>query len=397
MTEPRSLLTTRMKPSRSSSGVHRSNQNLACVWQGLNRRRWREVAKELPPDPRYRLRRLSIAAISRMNSLYEACESALFDARIEQTAVTHPPIFVLGHWRSGTTLLHNLLTLDPQLTFPNLYQVMFSGHFLLTETVGSALTGWMLPKTRPMDNVPAGWKHSQEDEIALLLRTGLSPYNMLHHQGVRARYERYFELTDLTVEERERWVREFQWFMKKLTYRSNKPIVLKSPSHTYRVPLLLEMYPDARFIYITRNPYDVYNSTLHLRRMLFAENALSEPCYEGLEEDTLVTYDHCIRRYEATKGLIPRGQLHEMRFEDLETDPLGEMHRVYQTLNLSGWDGMIPRLKAQMPEHNAYRKNRFSLDPETMRRVYERWHFAFECYGYPHHLAEAPEFAGSAS
>ncbi|MDP1797764.1 MAG: sulfotransferase, partial [Planctomycetaceae bacterium] len=303
MTETGSLLATRTKSSRSSSGVHRSNQNLACVWQGLNRRRWLEVAKELPSDPRYRWRRLSIAAISAMNSVYEACESALYHSRVQKTEVTQPPIFVLGHWRSGTTLLHNLLTLDAQLAFPNLYQVMFSGHFLLTEMIGSALTGWMLPRTRPMDNVPTGWKHSQEDEIALLLRTGLSPYNMLVHQGDRASYERYFELTDLTAAERDLWVREFQWFMKKLTYRANKPIVLKSPSHTYRIPLLLEMYPQARFIYITRNPYDVYSSTLHLRRMLFAENALSEPCYENLEEDAFVTYDHCVRRYEATKGL----------------------------------------------------------------------------------------------
>ncbi len=393
MTQPGSLLATRTKSSRSSSGVHRSHQNLACVWQGLNRRRWLEIAKQLPPDPRYRLRRLSIAAISAMNSVYEACESAVYRRSVEKTVVTHPPIFVLGHWRSGTTLLHNLLTLDQRLTFPNLYQVMFSGHFLLTETVGSALTGWMLPRTRPMDNVPAGWKHSQEDEIAILLRTGLSPYNMLVTQGQRETYERFFELTDLTPEERSRWIDEFAWFMQKLTYRANKPIVLKSPSHTYRVPLLLEMYPQAKFIYITRNPYDVYSSTLHLRRMLFAENALSEPCYDHLEEDVLVTYDHCIRRYEATKGLIPAGQLHEMRFEDLEADPLGEMQRVYQTLHLPGWEEMIPRLAAKMPEHNSYRKNRFSLDAETMRRVYERWQYAFDCYGYPHRLEEAAEVA----
>ncbi len=393
MTDAGTSLATRTKSSRSSSGVHRSNQNLACVWQGLNRTRWREVAKALPPDPRYRVRRLSIAALSAMNSLYEACESALYRRRVEQTEVTQPPIFVLGHWRSGTTLLHNLLTLDPQLTSPNLYQVMFSGHFLLTETIGSALTGWILPRTRPMDNVPTGWKHSQEDELALLLRTGLSPYNMLLYQGDRAKYERFFELNDLSAEERALWVREFQWFMKKLTYRARKPIVLKSPTHTYRIPLLLELYPGARFIYLTRNPYAVYSSTLHLRRMLFAENALSEPCYEGLEEDTFATYDHCVRRYEATKGMIPAGQLHELRFEDLESDPLGELQRVYQTLHLPGWEGMIPRLQANMPEHNAYRKNRFSLDAETMRRVYERWQFAFECYGYPHELSETAEFA----
>lgn len=392
MTQNGLLLATSTKQSRSQSGVHRSRQNLTCVWQGLNRQRWSEIAGELPLDPKYWPRRWSISAISLMNSFYEACEGSLYRERIARTEVEHPPIFVLGHWRSGTTLMHNLLTLDPQVTFPNLYQVMFSGHFLLTETVGSALTGWMLPRTRPMDNVPTGWKHSQEDEIALLLRTGLSPYAMLLHQGQREHYGRYFDLTELTVEERDRWVREFQWFMKKLTYRRNKPIVLKSPTHTYRIPLLLELYPQARFIYMTRNPYDVYSSTLHLRKMLFTENALSEPSFENLEEDTFVTYEHCVRRYEETKSLIPPGQLHELRFEDLETDPLGEMHRAYQALNLPGWDAMIPRLRAKMPEHTAYQKNRFNPDTETMRRVYHRWKFAFERYGYPDRLSEAAEF-----
>ncbi|HET6426533.1 MAG TPA: sulfotransferase [Planctomycetaceae bacterium] len=391
MTQTGSLLATGTKPNRPPEGVHQSKQNLTCVWQGLNRRRWKEIARDLPRDAKYWPRRASIAAISTMNSFYEACEHQLYGARIARTTVEHPPIFVLGHWRSGTTLMHNLLTLDPQLTYPNLYQVMFSGHFLLTETMGAALTGWMLPKTRPMDNVPAGWKHSQEDEIALLLRTGLSPYAMLVHQGKREHYHRFFDLTELTAEERDRWVQEFQWFMKKLTLRSNKPIVLKSPTHTYRVPLLLELYPNARFIYITRNPYDVYNSTIHLRKTLFTENALSEPCFENLEEDTFVTYDHCIRRYEETKSLIPPGQLHELRFEDLETDPLGEMHRVYQALKLPGWDAMIPRLRAQMPEHTAYQKNRFQPDIETMQRVYDRWRYAFECYGYPHQLSGASE------
>lgn len=391
MTQSGSLLATKTKPSRSSSGVHHSHQNLACVWQGLNWERWGEVASQLPSDPKFRTRRWTISLISRMNSFYEACEQRLYRERIARTTVEHAPIFVLGHWRSGTTLMHNLLTLDPQWTFPNLYHVMFSGHFLLTERVGSALTGWVLPRTRPMDNVPTGWQHSQEDEIALLLRTGISPYAMLLHQGKREQYHRYFDLTELTPEERDRWVQEFHWFMKKLTLRSNKPIVLKSPTHTYRIPLLLEMYPNARFIYMTRNPYDVYNSTIHLRKMLFTENALSEPSFENLEEDTFVTYEHCIRRYEETKALIPSGQLHELRFEDLETDPVGEMHRAYQALNLPGWEAMVPRLRAKMPEHTAYQKNRFQPDIATMQRVYHRWRFAFECYGYPHQLSGASE------
>jgi len=339
-----------------------------------------------------RLRRWSISALSWLNSWHEFWENQIYGRRIAATEIEHPPIFILGHWRSGTTLLHNLFALDEQFTFPNLYQVMFSGHFLLTERITTALTGWTLPKTRPMDNIPAGWKMSQEDEFSLLLGSLISPYTMLLFQGNRAKYARTFDLTELSEGELAQWKAQFLLLMKKLTLRSNRPIILKSPSHTYRVPVLLDLFPQAKFVYIHRDPYAVYNSSVHLRRAIFKENALGRHNYNGLEEDTLVTYENCIQRYEATKALIPAGQLHEVRFDELEVDPLGQMQQIYEALQLPGWEQVAPKIQAQMGEHASYRKNQFSMDPVTMQRLYKRLQFAFELYGYPSRLDESSTF-----
>ena len=60
-------------------------------------------------------------------------EAALYDRRVRAHALAQPPIFVLGHWRSGTTFLQSLLALDPHLTTSNLYQSLFPDVFLLTE------------------------------------------------------------------------------------------------------------------------------------------------------------------------------------------------------------------------------------------------------------------------
>ncbi|MEZ6068470.1 MAG: hypothetical protein R3B90_22770 [Planctomycetaceae bacterium] len=79
----------------------------------------------------------------------------------------------------GTTLLHNLLAQDPDYTCPNMYQVIFPNHFLLTEKVIGAATSWMVPSKRPMDNVPAGWHMPQEEDIALAILTCLSPYMLV--------------------------------------------------------------------------------------------------------------------------------------------------------------------------------------------------------------------------
>ena len=166
--------------------MHRSTQGLFCLWHGLNARTWRKLlALGIPLPPRNRLRRWSISLVSRLNSWHEFWETQLYGRRIDQTVIEHPPVFVLGHWRSGTTLLHNLLTLDPQFTYPNLYSCLFPGHFLLTERLVTALTGWAIPKTRPMDNVAADWNMPQEDEFVLLVRALISPYMLLAFQGRR--------------------------------------------------------------------------------------------------------------------------------------------------------------------------------------------------------------------
>ncbi len=376
---------------RPHSPSHRK-QGPFCIWHGVTFGSWMRILAQRPRvDWSQTLRLASITAVSLINSLESSMERLRFRRRLEQLPIEHPPVFIIGHWRSGTTLLHNLLTLDPQFTHPNLYQVLYSGHFLTTERLVAPWTKWLLPKTRMIDDMPASWDMTQEDEIAMLLATGISPYLMLACQGERAKYSRYFSLEELSPSELATWKRSFLTLLKKLTYRSPRQIVLKSPPHTYRIPVLLEMFPGAKFIYIHRDPYAVLNSSIHLRYTLFTANSLGTPNLEGLEEDTIVTYEDCIRTYERTKDLIPAGQLHEMRFDRLETDLLGEMRTLYQALNLGNWDAVEPALRAKLPELSKHRKNKFVMEDEARRTMYQRLKWIFELYGYPSQLDAAPE------
>lgn len=360
-----------------------------CVWHGVTFGTWVRLLASRPPMHWTSLPRMaSITALSILNSWNDLVESVLLGGRVARQKIEKPPLFILGHWRSGTTLLHNLMTMDPQFTYPNLYQVMYPGNFLLTERIVTRLTGWVLPKTRPMDNLPAGWNLPQEDEMALLLLTLMSPYLMLAHQGRPEKYDRFLDLKRLTPDEMRRWKEAFLTFVKKLTVRANKPVILKSPSHTYRIPVLLEMFPDAKFVYIYRDPYAVFNSGMHLRRTLFRENGLGKPVFDGMEEDVLKVYSECIETYEQTKHLIPAGHLHELKFEDLEADPVGQMRQVYATLGLENWSQEEAAIQKELPELNKYTKNSFKMDEETMRKVYARWRSSFDIYGYPSRLPE---------
>lgn len=386
-------------PERKIEGHQSGGQGFFCVWHGLTFGRFLKLMAERPPlHWKWSLKLASIGAASVVNSLESAVEHLRFGRAIAETQIVEPPVFILGHWRSGTTLLHNLMSLDPQFVYPNMYEVLFPTHFLTTENLVTRLTNSLVPKTRPMDNMPAAWSMTQEDELALLLLSGHSCYRMMAFQGDRTKYGAYFDVNDMPLNEQAEWKRDLLYFMKKLTFKHRRAILLKSPGHTFRVATLISMFPRAKFIYIHRNPYEVYRSSLHLRRTVYTDNSLSVPNFEGYEEDTLKTYENCIRTYERTKHLIPPGQLHELRFSDLEADPLGEMRRVYEAIHLSGWEQVEPAIRAQLPDHQQYRKNSFSMDDAAKRRLYERLGWMFELYGYPSDLDEpAMHRAGVAS
>ena len=188
--------------------------------------------------------------------------------------------------------------------------------------------------------------------------------------------------------ERERWKNAFLTFARKLTLKDRRPdgsskrLLIKSPTHTYRIPLLLEMFPKAKFLFISRNPYSVYSSTLHLRRTMFVENGLGLNDFSGLEEMTLKVYRDLFNCYERDRHLIPEGQLCEMRFEDLESNPLQELERVYQWIDLPDLEQLRVGAQKELEGRERYRKNSYRLDAETMERVYHEWQAAFQRFGY---------------
>jgi hypothetical protein len=246
----------------------------------------------------------------------------------------------------------------------------------------------MVPSTRPMDNMPASFELPQEDELALMNMCLVSPYLLLAFHGRNEIYDPYMEVENVSAEERKSWKDSLTLFMKKITIRKNKPIVLKSPSHTFRVPLLLELFPDAKFIYIYRNPYAVAPSSFHLRRTICAANCMGPLNMEPLEKEVLNIYASSIKRYEATKQMIPTGNLYEIRYEDLEVDPLGEMEKLYKALNIESFEQLRPKIEAQLPELKSYKKNKFNLPEELRERIYTQLKQAFDVYGYSAELNE---------
>jgi hypothetical protein len=178
----------------------------------------------------------------------------------------------MGHWRSGTTHL----AVDPQFAFPTTYETVFPYTFLLTEKKRTRLLSWMMPSTRPMDNVRQSLRAPNEDEFALNTMTFLSPYMSWVFPRSADRYDKYLTLRGIPEPELDSWRSALGFFIRKLTYHYQRPIILKSPIHTARIKLLLEMFPKCRFVHIHRDPYAVFQSTLHTNSRIIKLTSLQD-------------------------------------------------------------------------------------------------------------------------
>ena len=275
-----------------------------------------------------------VTLVSLMNSLFWLVQSALYGRKIAATDIEEDPIFVIGHWRSGTTLLHELLILDPRHTYPDTFACFAPDHFLVSGWLFRPLLRLLLPAKRPMDNMASGWDRPQEDEFALCNMGVPSPYLTISFPNRPPQCDEYLDLAGLSPRRRERWKRGLMWFLKCVTLRQPKRIVLKSPQHTCRVKTLLEMFPRARFVHIVRNPYEVFPSTMNLWNRLNRDQGLQIPTGEGLEERVFETFNRMYEVFERDRRLIPAGQFCEVRYEDLVQDPVGQMRRAYEELAL---------------------------------------------------------------
>ena len=330
-----------------------------------------------------------ITVVSLMNSCMGLVQALIFGRKIARAKIEHQPIFILGHWRSGTTLLHEFLVLDHRHTYPDTYACFCPNHFLVSRYLIPWWLRFIMPSRRPMDNMLVGWDRPQEDEFALCNMGLPSPYLSFAFPNGPLQDPEHLDLKGVEPVDLDRWKRKFVWFLKCLTVQNPKRIVLKSPAHTARVKVLLQLFPEARFVHIVRDPYALFPSTMRTWQRLSMHQGLQVPTFEGLEERVLSIFERMYDSFEKDRRMIDPSRFCEVRYEDLVADPVAQMERVYKELDLGGFDEVLPPLKERVAASTGYTANRHQLDPEMREIVSTRWAGYFEKYGYARQSAPA--------
>jgi len=292
-----------------------------------------------------------------------------------------PPVFVLGFWRSGTTLLHELLCCDPQFGFPSTYACMNPSHFVLTEAWAS---GRKAPQqtTRAMDSMSYSWASPQEDEFALLALGAPSPYESLIVPSLMRDPKALLDLRQHGSTEQKRWGDALWHFLLLLTVQQGKKIVFKSPPHGFKLPLLLSMFPQSRYVLIERNPYEVYASNLKLWQTLLDMYAVESSSSDEIEQFVLAAYIMHEEAIAEGKSIAGANRLACVRYEELAADPIGQMERLYKELDLGNFDRVRARMEKYVADVAGYVRNCFTISSVQKASVECAWGPLIQAKGY---------------
>lgn len=351
---------------------------------GFTFKDWLRLLREnhFSVDRPYWGRAATISFMSLFNSIGRRREKNLWVPGSLEAQV-RAPVFILGHWRSGTTLLHNLLAQDPQFAYPNLFQITNPHTFLVREAKVVQALGGVGGDARPMDNVEITFRSPGEDESALAALCLRSPLLGWMFPRREAFYDRYLTFRDAPEHDLAAWKSALTYFLQKLSWRYGRTLLLKSPVHTGRVRLLLDLFPDARFIHIHRDPYVVFRSTQKLFATAVPESHLQRPSVGDPVEGILERYHSMYAAFFEDVALIPPGQYYEIRFEALEADMLGQVAGLYEGLGLPNFRDYEPVLKGYINSLSGYQKNAYSPLPEDLRqKISSAWERNFDLWGY---------------
>jgi hypothetical protein len=333
--------------------------------------------------PRLRYKVINTSFLVALSSLFQWLDPLYFSRKLKTMAPKDPPLFIIGHWRSGTTLMHNLLSGDPQFGYVSTYHSVFPSNLRVKPLYNLFLNPFM-PIERPGDGVLITMDVPQEDEYSISNLTPLSFYHFFYFPSQNMElYMKSVRFEGISEDQKKKWKDRYRKITSKsLIETGGSRALIKNPVHTGRLEMLNQIYPDAQYIFMIRNPVKVYLSTMNFMHELFQTTALEEYTYEQLSEIILENYQHFLQDYIRTKDLIDPERILEVRFEDLRADPVQRLEQVYRQFSMQGFEKVSEGFTSHARSERAHRMNTYTLSEGELERVLAKLDFAMKHWNY---------------
>jgi hypothetical protein len=326
--------------------------------------------------------------------LDEVLQPGYHRARIER------PIYIVATPRSGTTWLHRLLCLDPQFTWVRLYETLLPSAVLMRvvqglskadRVVGSPLhrfAGWISRRAF------AGWEgiHStgfdraEEDEM-IWLWPMLSPAITLLFPWP-ADFPESFFVDRLPAAGRSRLARYYLRFLQRHqhVYGGGRTLLAKNALVAGRVEAVLEAVPDARFVWLVRDPAEAIPSMLSMFTVPWQVHSpglsLAGPEVKAFADGAVAYY----RRLQALRNELGPDRVIAIRYDDLLADPGSQVERIYRQFGITLTEAVRRDLGTELARSRTHRSgHEYSLEQfglsrawvrEQLRDVCDDWGFA---------------------
>ena len=316
-------------------------------------------------------------------------ELARYNKKVNRHRLTKDPVFILGFYRSGTSYLHQFLTQDDRFGYHSNFQMIFPEVMLSSEKWMSPVFEFIFRMFKiqdPVHRTPLSFRFPGEEDGAMT--TSLNPrgaaWGYFFPKAMTKYFKKYVLFENIPDSEIEAWKREYIFLLKKISLAcGNKQLLLKSPPNTARLKLLLSLYPNAKFIFIHRNPYDVYASNKRFLKITHSIYAVGGTRSLDLNSIILDIYSQTMQRYLQEKDLVPKGQLMQIAYDDFIRAPVETMRKTYTTLQLDDFSYCEKKMAAFATLQNKFVKLEHQLPADERKLANEKLEPLIRLWNYP--------------
>lgn len=330
-----------------------------------------KISSDKSIDKNYKKKFFLTKAVSKILDVPRVFEERHYNRKIENMQIEQPPVFIIGFWRSGTTVLHNLLCQNPDFGYVNTFQAVFPNHCFMNQWWIRNIAQFMLPEKRPGGDMKFDFKLPQEEEIAMGNMQHISFYNFFYYPNeLDSSIEKSLYFNNITEGEFEQWKQNYLRLVKIALINTNGTrFISKNPPNTFRIKVLLELFPGAKFIYIHRNSYQSIYSFQRFVNSVHEGIKYQDYNVDNHNEKVIGLYKMMMKKYLSDKSLIPEGQLIDLKFERFEKNMLSEIERIFEILDIPNYEKARPVIEKYHHEIGDYKRVPHQLSDQFKKQV----------------------------